>query len=143
MLLDFTNDPMMVQKHIIESDEDELGVKEVLLGQKSDGSVSEYDSTSSDEELLSQPSECDSRVKTTIVESSEISEPEHEIREVWSHNLYQEFMECGIPLSILLGTIYWTMVWSWTALKNPKKRGWRGNHIHHERKIICRKNLLC
>jgi len=93
MLLDFTNDPMMVQKHIIESDEDELGVKEVLLGQKSDGSVSEYDSTSSDEELLSQPSECDSRVKTTIVESSEISEPEHEIREVWSHNLYQEFME--------------------------------------------------
>jgi len=83
----------MVQKHLVESDEDELSVKETLLGQKSDGSVSEYDSTSSDEELLSQPSsECDSRGKT--VASSDIStEPEHEIREVWSHNLYQEFME--------------------------------------------------
>jgi len=93
MLLDFTNDPTMVQKHLVESDEDELSVKETLLGQKSDGSVSEYDSTSSDEELLSQPSsECDSRGKT--VASSDIStEPEHEIREVWSHNLYQEFME--------------------------------------------------
>jgi len=90
MLLDYTNDPMMVQKHTVESDEDEIGVKDVLLGQKSDGSVSEYDSTSSDEEL-SQPSECDGSQKT--VEISETSEPEHEIREVWSHNLYQEFME--------------------------------------------------
>ena len=72
MLLDYTNDPMMVQKHTVESDEDEIGVKDVLLGQKSDGSVSEYDSTSSDEEL-SQPSECDGSQKT--VEISETSEP--------------------------------------------------------------------
>jgi len=85
----------MVQKHLVESDEDELSVKETLLGQKSDGSVSEYDSTSSDEELLSQPSsECDSRGKSVASSDNNLpSEPEHEIREVWSHNLYQEFME--------------------------------------------------
>eukprot|EP00092_Neocalanus_flemingeri_P043395 GFUD01047814.1.p1 GENE.GFUD01047814.1~~GFUD01047814.1.p1 ORF type:complete len:367 (+),score=55.46 GFUD01047814.1:121-1221(+) len=90
MLLDFTNDPMMVQKHSVESDEDEIVGKEVLLDHKGEGSVSEYDSTSSDEEVLSQPSECD--IKTVEI-SEQTTASEHEIREVWSHNLYQEFME--------------------------------------------------
>jgi len=91
MLLDFTNDPMMVQKHIIESDEDEINPKEVLLDNKSEGSLSEYDSTSSDEEILSQPSTI-SECEVSEVEISDRA-PGLEIREVWCHNLYQEFME--------------------------------------------------
>jgi len=88
MLLDFTNDPMMGQKHAIETDEEDIVGKEVLLDNKTEGSISEYDSTSSDEEVLSQPSECDRKT----VDISETA-PEHEIREVWCHNLHQEFKE--------------------------------------------------
>merc|ERR1711936_1040193 len=92
MLLDYSNDPVMVQKHVVESDEDSLSGKEGLDYQKSLGNVSEYDSNYSDEEALSQPSECDS--KTVESENSQNGHSsQHQIREVWSHNLYQEFRE--------------------------------------------------
>ena len=94
MLLDYSNDPVMVQKHVIDSD-DELGGKNPEEYPKSIGSISEYDSNSSDEEQLSQPSDCElhgSTITTTTSpsESNEFNEL-HEIREVWAHNLQEEF----------------------------------------------------
>ena len=62
MLLDYSNDPVMVQKHVIDSDDDLAG-KEAIEYPKSGGSISEYDSTSSDgEDHLSQSSECDTKL---------------------------------------------------------------------------------
>jgi len=92
----------MVQKHVIDSDDD-LNGKDTSEYPKSIGSISEYDSTSSDEDQLSQSSECDDNKvvhKTEAStnpglksESNNFNEELHEIREVWAHNLHTEFRE--------------------------------------------------
>jgi len=92
----------MVQKHVIDSDDD-LNGKDTSEYPKSIGSISEYDSTSSDEDQLSQSSECDDnkvvhKTEATTIpglksESNNFNEELHEIREVWAHNLHQEFRE--------------------------------------------------
>ena len=99
MLLDFSNDPVMVHKHVIgDSDEDrEPGedggdLKSGLSKYPGGGSISEYDSNTSDEEQLSQASECVSE-GTKDRTQEEFHEELHEIREVWAHNLAEEFRE--------------------------------------------------
>ena len=99
MLLDYSNDPVMVQKHVIDSDDDLAG-KEAIEYPKSGGSISEYDSTSSDgEDHLSQSSECDTKLHKSSSSGlitnnvTNFGEGLHEIREVWAHNLQQEFKE--------------------------------------------------
>ena len=101
MLLDHSNDPIMVQKHVIDSDEDDVGGKDSNIdftGKSGRGSISEYDSTSSDEgDQLSQASDCDrvsaQQHQTTNSESRSFNEDLVEIREVWAHNLQEEFRE--------------------------------------------------
>ena len=99
MLLDHSNDPVMVQKNVIDSDDD-LNGKDTIAYTKSVGSISEYDSTSSDEEQLSQASEFEKNLDaesqsghTGSSESNSFNEGLHEIREVWAHNLHAEFRE--------------------------------------------------
>ena len=99
MLLDYSNDPVMVQKNVIDSDDD-LNGKDTIAYTKSVGSISEYDSTSSDEEQLSQASEFEKNLDaesqsghTGSSESNSFNEGLHEIREVWAHNLHAEFRE--------------------------------------------------
>merc|ERR1712018_536721 len=96
MLLDYSNDPVMVQKHVIDSD-DELGEKNPEEYPKSIGSISEYDSTSSDEEQLSQPSECELQGSSGS-ERNDFNEL-HEIRDVWTHNLEEEFKNISSLIS--------------------------------------------
>merc|ERR1711884_524915 len=88
MLPDFSNDPVMVHKHVIgDSDEDrEPGedggdLKSGLNKYPGGGSISEYDSNTSDEEQLSQASECLSE-GTKDRTQEEFHEELHEFREI-------------------------------------------------------------
>jgi CCR4-NOT transcription complex subunit 7/8 len=95
MLLNLTTDSLG-KSGLLESEEDEpLDSHLSKEGLRTGDHISEYDSSSENEESLSQGSvECDSRgeeeeeLSVTTTTSSAI-----EIREVWSSNLYEEFMQ--------------------------------------------------
>ena len=110
MLLDFSNDTnvVMVQKHVVDSD-NESGDDHRKAPQGSSsfprgGSISEYDSSSCDEGELQQLSqeansessnshETSTTTKTASGQFCDNHDGLTEIREVWAHNLGDEFRE--------------------------------------------------
>ena len=111
MLLDFSNDTnvVMVQKHVVDSD-NESGDDHRKAPQGSSsfprgGSISEYDSSSCDEgelnQQLSQEASSESSNSQGIITKTAAGSGQFcdnndgltEIREVWAHNLGDEFRE--------------------------------------------------